>query len=181
MPAAVVPTVALAFQRGESSSLAYIDSLRMLWYRRIVSFDEQAQKEAARQLKQFFLAYIEVAKEWATRVVLLVYSWIVAPWSVPKFIYTSTSLVLAVAVLLFQRNLALNYRELILAPFRRGDPIRRKASKLLRRFEYARKKRKRVSENRRSAVITELNRLRFGRKESWPNPRNVFKEARRCL
>lgn len=181
MPALVERTVALDFQRGESGSLAYVDSLRMLWYRRIVSFDEQAQKEAASHLKAFFIAYAEVAADWATRATSQIYSWIVAPWSVQKFFYTTVSLIVAVATLLFQRNLALNYRELILVPFRRGDPIRRKASKLLRRFQQPEANNEEVFDEHRSAVIVELNRLRYGRKESWKDPRTVFKAARRCL
>lgn len=103
-----------------------------------------------------------------------------APWSIQKFYYTTISLVLAIGVLLFQRNLALNYRELFLASFRRGDPIRRKASKFLRRFQESGVGDEVVGE-RQASVVMELNRLRFGRKESWPNPRIVFKEARRFL
>jgi hypothetical protein len=83
-------------------------------------------------------------------------------------------------MLLFQRNLALNYRELFLASFRRGDPIRRKASKLLKRFQQTGVSDEPMDEGRASLVL-ELNRLRFGRKETWPNPRLVFKEARRIL
>ncbi|OUW16496.1 MAG: hypothetical protein CBD18_06800 [Opitutales bacterium TMED158] len=181
LPSSIERTVSLDFKSGESNSKAYIDSLRMLWYRRIVNFDETAQKEAAAQLKDFFLAYAEVAEDWATRAMLEIYSWIIAPWSVKKFFYSTTLLILAVGVLLFQRNLALNYRELIMAPFRRGDPIRRKASKLLRRFYGSSGSTNTEGEARREAVLLELHRLRFGRKDTWPNPRIVFKNARRYL
>ncbi len=181
LPASPGSTVALESQIGESDSLAYVDSLRMLWYRRIVNFDEQSQKEVAIQLKDFFLAYMQVAEEWAIRAVKQIYDWIVAPWSLAKLFYTSTSLFIAVSILLFQRNLALNYRELLLAPFKRGDPIRRKASKLLAKSEQKRRKRSKGTPEDREAVISELKRLRFGRKETWPNPRLVFKEARRWL
>ena len=178
-PATAQRTVALGGSEVEAGSLAYVDSLRMLWYRRIVSFDEQAQKQAAAHLKEFFFAYVQVAGEWTSLAVMQVYKWIVAHWSVQKFYYNTGSLILAIGVLLFQRNLALNYPELFLASFRRGDPIRRKASKLLRRFQQSEKGDE--PDKRRASVILELNRLRFGRKESWSNPRIVFKEARRCL
>lgn len=175
------PTVPIGAQMGESDSLAYVDSLRMLWYRRIVNFDEQAQKEVAIQMKDFFLAYIQVAEEWAMRGIKEVYSWIVAPWSTKKFIYTMSSLVVAILVLLFQRNLALNYRELLLASFRRGDPIRRKASKLLKKYEMTPRNLAEDARAKRDSVVQDLERLRFGSKESWSNPRIVFKEARRWL
>jgi hypothetical protein len=180
MPAMAERTIALGGQEVEAGTFAYVDSLRMLWYRRIVSFDEQAQKQAAAQLKEFFYAYAQVAGEWTNRAVMQVYKWIVAPWSIQKFYYTTISLILAIGALLFQRNLALNYRELFLASFRRGDPIRRKASKLLKRFHQSGVGDEAIDE-RRTSVVMELNRLRFGRKESWSNPRIVFKEARRCL
>lgn len=181
LPTMPQQTVAIGAQEGESGSQAYVDSLRMLWYRRIVNFDERAQKEVAIQMKDFFLAYVQVAEEWAIKAVKVVYSWIVAPWSTKKFIYTMTSLVVAILILLFQRNLALNYRELLAAPFRRGDPIRRKASKLLKKYEQTGRSLASDALEKRDAVILELKRLRFGRKDTWPNPRMVFKEARRWL
>ncbi|MBT3481159.1 MAG: DUF3488 domain-containing protein [Opitutales bacterium] len=180
LPAIAERTIALGGSEVEAGSLAYVDSLRMLWYRRIVSFDKQAQKQAVTQLKEFFFAYVQVAGEWTTLAVMQVYSWIVAPWSVQKFFYTTFLLIIAIGMLLFQRNLALNYRELFLASFRRDDPIRRKASKLLKRFQQTGVSDEPMDEGRASLVL-ELNRLRFGRKETWPNPRLVFKESRRIL
>ncbi len=89
LPAAPSPLVALESQVGEGGSMAYVDSLRMLWYCRIVNFDEQSQKEVAIQLKDFFLAYAQVSEEWALRATKKVYGWIIAPWSLEKFFYTS--------------------------------------------------------------------------------------------
>ncbi len=57
-----------------------------------VNFDEQAQKEVAVWMKDFFLAYVQVAEEWAIKAAKEVYSWIVAPWSAKKFIYSMSSL-----------------------------------------------------------------------------------------
>lgn len=181
LPTTAPQTIALGSQIAEGGSMAYLDSLRMLWYRRIVNFDERAQKEAAIQMKDFLLAYLQIAEEWAIRGAKELYDWIVAPWSMQKFVTTSSSLVIAILVLLYQRNLALNYRELLLAPFRRGDPIRRKASKLLKRSERSVEKSGEELAARRKAVISELQRLRFGPKESWDDPRIVFREARRLL
>jgi len=181
LPMVPQTTVPIEAQMGESGSLAYVDSLRMLWYRRIVNFDEQAQKEVAVWMKDFFLAYVQVAEEWANKAAKEVYSWIVAPWSAKKFIYSMSSLVVAILVLLFQRNLALNYRELFIATFRRGDPIRRKASKLLKKYEMKHTDLAGEAKGKREWVLEELKRLRFGRRDSWSNPRIVFKEARRRL
>ena len=86
-----------------------------------------------------------------------------------------TLLAIAVAAFIIQHNMALSFRELISAPFKGGDPIRRKSSKILKKIgdlegldeEWARK------------IVLDLKRLRFGSKDSWPNPRAVFKAARR--
>ena len=96
-----------------------------------------------------------------------------------KFIYSMCSLVVAILVLLFQRKLALNYRELFLATFRRGDPIRRKASKVLEKYERKHRDLTDDAKGKRESVIQDLKRLRFGHRDSWSNPRIVFKEARR--
>ena len=179
LPMAPQTTVPIEAQMGESDTLAYVDSLRMLWYRRIVNFDEQAQKEVVILMKDFFLAYIQVAEEWVISAAKEVYSWIVAPWSTKKFLYSMSSLVVAILVLLFQRKLALNYRELFLATFRRGDPIRCKASKVLKKYETKHRDLTDDAKGKRESVILDLKRLRFGRRDSWSNPRIVFKEARR--
>lgn len=161
-------------QVGASDSSAFVDSLRVLWYRRIVNFDEAAQKEAALQLKDFFLAYISVAREWTLSLVTYLYEWATAPWGFWRILYMGFLGALLVAAAIIQRNMALNFKELLLASFRRGDPIRRKASKILKRVA------KRPSEDARyGEVLLNLQRLRYGAKESWPNPRLVFKAARR--
>ncbi len=173
--------VSIEHQPAESGSAAYMDSLRMLWYRRIVNFDEDAQKEAAVQLKEFITAYINVAELWATHVVFYLYEWARSPWNIWRILYMVTLGIILISALLIQRNLALNFRELIVAPFRRGDPIRRKAGKLLRKIETSFQGEESEKPLDWNEVIARLRRLRFGPKESWPNPRIVFREARRLL
>ncbi|MDQ8180121.1 DUF3488 and transglutaminase-like domain-containing protein [Pelagicoccus sp. SDUM812005] len=172
----VNPMTELVSQRyGEADSSAFLDSLRLLWYRRIVNFDEAAQKEAAIQLKDFFLAYVSVAERWAKNAGDYLYFWVTSPWGFWRILYMIFLGAILVAAFMIQRNMTLNVRELILAPFRRGDPIRRKASKLLGKLA-AREFRDR---ERFEKVVSDLQRLRFGSKESWPNARLVFREARR--
>ncbi len=160
---------------GEANSSAFLDSLRLLWYRRIVNFDETAQKEAAIQLKDFFFAYLSVAERWAKNTGEYLYFWVTSPWGFWRILYMVFLGTLLVVAFMIQRNMTLNVRELILAPFRRGDPIRRKASKLLGRIST----REYRDRERFEKVAADLQRLRFGSKDSWPNARLVFKEARR--
>ncbi|MBD5782288.1 DUF3488 domain-containing protein [Pelagicoccus sp. NFK12] len=173
---AINPMTELVSQRyGEADSSAFLDSLRLLWYRRIVNFDEAAQKEAAIQLKDFFLAYVSVAERWAKNTGDYMYFWVTSPWGFWRILYMVFLGIILAAAFMIQRNMTLNVRELVLAPFRRGDPIRRKASKLLVRIS----ERDYRDTERFSRVIADLQRLRFGAKESWPNARLVFREARR--
>src|SRR5690606_22504453 len=162
-------------QVGESDSLACVDSLPILWYRRMVNFDQAAQREAAIQLKDFFLAYASVAESWARGAYRIVYDWLTSPWSAGRIAYVCFLASLLVGAFAVERRMALNFRELLLASFRRGDPIRRKAGKLLKRYGRAPSD----APPERAAVLRDLQRLRFGRKETWPSAGRVFKAARR--
>lgn len=168
-------TEPVASRYGEADSSAFLDSLRLLWYRRIVNYDESTQKEAAIQLKDFFMAYISVAEKWAKNTGEYLFLWVTAPWSIWRILYMVFLASLVVAIFMIQRNMTLNIRELLLAPFRRGDPIRRKASKLLQKVSGRSYKNSELHDR----VVANLQRLRFGAKSSWPNARLVFKEARR--
>jgi len=170
------PAVAGVERAGETGASAYLDSLRMLWYRRIVNFDEQAQRAAAMQLKDFFLAYAQVAEEWGARAAGYVYAWLTGDWSVGRLLYVAGLLSLLLVAYWAQRNLTLNARELLLAPFRRGDPVRRKAGALLRRLQASEAGSEAAAAE---ATIEDLRRLRFGPRERWPNARRVFRDARR--
>jgi hypothetical protein len=168
-------TEAVSERYGEADSSAFLDSLRLLWYRRIVNFDEAAQKEAAIQLKDFFFAYVSVAERWAVGLGDYLYFWVTSPWGFWRILYMVFLGVILVSAFMLQRNMTLNVKELLIAPFRRGDPIRRKASKLLARIS----NRNYEDSERFARVTSDLQRLRFGSKESWPNARLVFREARR--
>ncbi|MBC2605671.1 transglutaminaseTgpA domain-containing protein [Pelagicoccus albus] len=177
MPSIEQSTELVAEKKGISDSAAFLDSLKLLWYRRIVNFDEEAQREAAVQLKDFFLAYAMVAEDWAKQAGEYLYYWVTSPWNAWRITYMLSLLAILIAAFIIQRNMALNLRELVLAPFRRGDPIRRKASKLLDRLSQRTAK----DDETFNRVLDDLKRLRFGSKQSWPNARVVFKDARRLL
>jgi len=174
-PSVRPPTELVRDRVGESDSMAFLDSLRLLWYRRIVNFDEAAQREAAVRLKDFFLAYMGVAKTWAIGFGKYMVAWFTAPWSLWRFIYLMFLLFLLLGAFMVQRNMTLNVRELLLAPFRVGDPVRRKAGKCLQKLANRGAQDNEASER----VVQDLQRLRFGSKETWPNARLVFQRARR--
>ncbi len=91
--------------------------------------------------------------------------------------------VVAILVLLFQREkprakFIANY----LSPPLEGEiRLGAKASKLLKKYEMKHTDLAGEAKGKREWVLEELKRLRFGRRDSWSNPRIVFKEARRRL
>lgn len=180
-PTAQPLAVAVEDQRGVSDSIAFVDSLRMMWYRRIVNFDQQSQKEAISHVRSFLVAYVEVARDWLVSSWTFIVDWFSAPWNPWRFLYLSSLLALLVGFLWVQRRMALNFRELILATFRRGDPIRRKAGKMLSRLQAAQGKGGAMLLPDSAQAVAELQRLRFGPKATWPNPSVVFRKARRLL
>jgi hypothetical protein len=51
------------------------------------------------------------------------------------------------------------------------DPVRLQAGRWLGRLR---------ASGREAPVVSDLQRLRYGRRESWPEPRGVFKRARQA-
>ena len=63
------------------------------------------------------------------------------------------------------------------------DPVRRTAGRHLARLREMTGGRKTEDRGQRaedSEVVPDLQRLRYGRRETWPEPRGVFKRARRA-
>ena len=168
----------LSSREGLSDSSAFLDSLRMIWYRRIVNFDEKAQMESAVRIKEFIVAYIQVAKRWTQNALQYFFEWILGPWTLGRILYLVFLASLIVGAYWVQYNLTLSFREWVLARIRRYDPVRRKAGRLLDKCMM-----KSASDSGVSleGLLRDLQRLRFGSKDSWPNARIVFKEARRRL
>ncbi|MBL9214483.1 MAG: transglutaminase domain-containing protein, partial [Opitutaceae bacterium] len=160
-------------QEQDSSWSARVDSLRILWYRRIVNFDSRAQlqmfdqvktltTESGQALRQRFDAWSKDVKAWLQQP----WDWARAGRSAG---YAAAALVAAVAGLRllrwgWSRWRGWGGRD---AP----DPVRQAAGRWLRRL--------RRSDRADATVVADLQRLRFGRRETWPEPRAVFRRARR--
>jgi protein-glutamine gamma-glutamyltransferase len=161
---------------SDGSWSARFDSLRMLWYRRIVNFDSRQQVKMLEDVKNFttdsgnnlrmrLVALLAAAKAWAA-----------APWNAVRTGTTGATvtglvLVLWLGVRLIRWNRARR-------PSRgRFDPVRREAGRWLGQL------RQRSAGGARrpdeEELLDELQRVRFGRRETWPEPRAVFRRARR--
>jgi hypothetical protein len=169
---------ALAVQQVQDSSWsARFDSLRVIWYRRIVNFDSRAQVLMIEQVKSFTTdtgAALRVRFEEISR---RLKAWILRPWDAARFGRTAAALATLGAAGWALVRLG-QWGWLRWQGWRRPDefdPVRRTAGKWLARLRQPAE-----TGNQRPGVrevLPDLQRLRYGRRETWPEPRGVFRRA----
>jgi len=162
-------------RRTDRSWTARFDSLRVFWYRRIVSFDQRDQVETLKAMKEATEASGKRLREWLERAATAVKAWIATPWD-GRRVAVTFGIVAAIAGAVWS---AANFRVLILdfrfgKKARRGDAVRAEAGRWLRRLAD-----ERIASADRDGVVAELQRLRFGARETWGNAAGVFRRARR--
>jgi len=156
---------ALALRMDRSWS-ARLESLRVFWYRRIVNFDQRTQADvlaATKAAAENSGTFIRAA---AGRIVAAVKAWFVGPWNAGRLVRFLAEAAGMAGVFWIARILG-HCRFLIFGRKNPGDPVRREAGRWLSRVD------------RSSPVVADLQRLRFGPRESWPEPRGVFRRARK--
>jgi transglutaminase-like putative cysteine protease len=160
--------------RGWASRL---DRLQVLWYRRIVNFDRADQQALVQTIKKAAEASGRGLREWAMHWAGVFRDWFAQPWNVRRWgLLTgigATAGVLGWSWWRYGRGLWSRWR-----PSRgkgRIDPVRCKAGHWLRRMDRL------VLTNDALQVRESLCRLRYGRRETWPEPPLVFSQARRVL
>ena len=161
----------LAQQEHDSSLSARFDSLRVLWYRRIVNFDSRTQVELLEQVKTFTLDSSSMLRTKFDELSKRLKAWLGRPWNLVRVAKITGLLAGAGALIWFliqlARGLWLRWRQ-----WRRPqefDPVRRTAGRWLARLH---------PHQGHDEVLSDLRRLRYGRRESWPEPRGVFKRAK---
>jgi len=170
----------LAGQEHDSSLSARFDSLRVLWYRRIVNFDSRAQVQMLEQVKTFTLDSSSVIRTKFEEISKQLKAWIGQPWDVIRLSKTGGLLVGLIAFLWFlgqlSRALWLRWRR-----WRRPqefDPVRREAGQQLTRLRTLTEASMIEGGGAITVVVGELRQLRYGRRETGPEPGTVFKRAK---
>lgn len=171
--------------RLDRSWSARLDSLRVFWYRRIVSFDQRAQVEtlkAVRDATQNSGKRLRAALEDFNKSLR---AWLTEPWDGRRLIKTLASVVVAVgAVLWWRRHGRAWWREARQRGRRSGlDPARREAGRWLTEIAKCQvpSAEFKTAETDCKAVEVELQRIRFGARATWPEPEKTFRQARRVL
>jgi hypothetical protein len=163
---------------------ARLDGLRVFWYRRIVSFDQNSQLELVRgtkdQLRTMLLGLRGLLE---TRVRELL-EWLRQPWDFPRIFGSAAALAAVVGGVWFWRSsgrswwMAWRSRR---AASHRHDPVRREASRWLARLERRARAPGAAPAPGLGATRQRLLRLRYGAREGWAPPAEVFAEAKRRL
>ena len=168
----------------DRSTTAYLDSLRMLWYRRIVNFDQRSQQGVASSLKRIGT----LAGVWAGATVDVVREqW--KRWQAAPLSFSSKGDVLVLAIVLFLiavflKRLGVGKGDVLEWLQRSPVSTRQRAGRLLQRLEQrvARPpRRKSWDEHRALELADQLTLIRYGRVETWPEPLKTFRAVRRLL
>jgi protein-glutamine gamma-glutamyltransferase len=156
---------------------AWVDSLRIQWYRRIVNFEQKDQIEMALSLKDMVKAFTEEFSARAKAAVAEFKAWVSQPFSAGNFVR-------GLVVLLFLLSLLLLWRVryavlgLIFRLLRRPkalDPIRRQASRYLKRLDEIH------GDGVPAALKLELQTLRFGPEVEGERAQPIFARAKKAL
>lgn len=165
--------------RQERGWSARLDRLRLLWYRRVVQFDQQEQVNLLRSLKRSTESSSRRFREWLDARSADLRAWVTQPWSsrrVVEMVMVAAGVVMLVTLWrVVARVVSLRRR------MRRTgclDPIRVEAGRWLSRFEALEGATTALPPSARE-ILPQLQRLRYGHSATWPPVRATLKSARR--
>ncbi len=166
-------------QGTDSSWSARFDSLQVLWYRRIINFDSRQQVKMLEEVRSFTTDTGNALRLQLAALVERAKAWLAGPWNLTragKVLGLFVGVVLAgwAAGRLIGRGWNRWRRH---GRPDRFDPIRREAGRWLSRLRPLIPEAAPRPEE--GTLMADLRRMRYGRRESWPEPRQVFRRARR--
>jgi hypothetical protein len=166
-------------RRMDRSWSARFDSLRVVWYRRIVNFDQRSQVETLRAVKTATENSGKRLREAMEQLGADLKTWLSAPWDGLRIIKLGAAVVLLGGLtwwwIAVGRGLVRGWCQW--RDGRRSDPVRLSAGRWLGEMAHYRS----ASGDSRELqeLVAELQRVRFGPRETWPEPEGVFRRARR--
>lgn len=168
-------------RRLETGWGAWVDSLRIQWYRRIVNFEQQDQMDMAMSLKETLQTFTKALRARAEQVLAEIKAWLSQPFTAAYLVRGLVVLaMLLLGVFLFfllwrVRYSVLSVLSSLLGRPKALHPVRRQARAFLRRLD------KKDLSARHPTVIFELQALRFGPDVVPEQAQPVFARARKAL
>ncbi|WP_269540235.1 DUF3488 and transglutaminase-like domain-containing protein [Cerasicoccus fimbriatus] len=174
----------------ESGWSAWLDSVRMVWYRRVINFDQDDQEEIAHNIREMSVSAFKNFRDGLTAKWEAFKSWLTEGWSLQKIRDIALAVLAICATLLALRGLYLAFITWRSAHAKgqgrtANDPIRRKAGRVLARFRpaYANAQNKLNGSDLDPwrATYEELLLLRFGETPGARSWKSTLKSARRLM
>ncbi len=163
--------------RFETGWMAWVDSLRIQWYRRIVNFEQKDQVEMALSLKEMATEFSKALRVGAGDVLAGLSSWIAEPLGQSNFLFLVILLLLL--CLLYLVWLARFWLIGLVSGYFKGrggmSQSRRRAGHYLRRL------RETQADVAAAEITEELEAIRYGPEVSPAQAQAVFAMARRLL
>jgi hypothetical protein len=156
--------------------LARLESLRVFWYRRIVNFDQRTQLETIQGMREAAQGARRWSLERVDAALRAVKDWLRKTWDWRRAALTG-ALLAGVAGLVWLSRRALNdWRWRAATRGGATGAVRREAARWLRRLA---RETGSAADPEREALLLQLQRLRYGSSERWPEVGLVFARARR--
>lgn len=163
--------------RFETGWAAWVDSLRILWYRRIVNFEQKDQIEMALSLRDTLKSFSQDFTAQAKAALAEFKAWVAQPFRSGYLLPSFLALCLGVLlyVVWWLRYLAIGVIFRLLRGPKALDPVRKQASRNLKRL------RRIHGEAASLPVMSELQALRFGPEVGIEQAKAVFARARQAM
>lgn len=168
-------------REDDGSWAARWDSLRVLWYRRVVNFDARSQVEMIDQVKTLTTDTTSALRAKVEALGKKLKAWIGQPWD-GKRVGRVAGIVVLVGVWGWSMVRVGRWASERWRGWRRPekfDPVRQNAGRWLGKMRERGVIGGGSGSSEAAQAIAELQRLRYGARETWPEPRGVFKRAKR--
>ncbi len=168
---------------------AFFDNLRMIWYRRVINFDQTDQQELAQQAAEYGKSFAGTISQWFKNRWTEICGWFTGPVTPARYV-TLAALLLATLLGWWRRTQLRNYwlrwsGWLLGGRPHRLAPVRADAGRWLRRFLPAWQTAAPVLADAERAqwegVRLDLLALRYGPPDAPINPAGTFQKARALL
>ncbi len=179
-PPGTVSAPTVAQRKPDSSWRARLDSLRVLWYRRIVNFDARQQVAMLEDVKTFTTDTGSALRKRLELLALQLKAWLAEPWD---FARTGKVMKLlgALGLMVWALLRAIHWTRQAWRMWQQPgtyDPVRNEAGRWLNKI-IAQREATPAPNGQIERVHGDLLRLRYGPRETWPEPQEVFRQARR--